>query len=87
MLRFEVCSTHHQGVKDLGKGLKINAKSPDGLVEGIELPENPKIVGIQWHPEKDPQSEASRRLLRGLVQMATSNSSHAGVKKSGDDCK
>jgi putative glutamine amidotransferase len=70
-LEFEVCSTHHQGVKDLGKGLRISAKSPDGLVEGIELPGNPKIIGIQWHPEKDPGSQASRRLLRALVQMAS----------------
>jgi len=74
MLEFEVCSTHHQGVKDLGKGLRISARSPDGLVEGIELPEYPKAIGIQWHPEKDPGSEASRRLLRALVEMATSGS-------------
>jgi gamma-glutamyl-gamma-aminobutyrate hydrolase PuuD len=71
ILEFEVCSTHHQGVKDLGKGLRISAKSPDGLVEGVELPGYPKAIGIQWHPEKDPGSEASRRLLRALVQMAS----------------
>lgn len=71
MLEFEVCSTHHQGVKDLGKGLRISAKSPEGLVEGIELPGYPKVIGIQWHPEKDPGSEASRRLFSALVQMAS----------------
>jgi putative glutamine amidotransferase len=74
MLEFEVPSTHHQVVKELGRGLRISARSPDGLVEGIEMPEYPKVIGIQWHPEKDPRSEASRRLLRGLVQMAASGS-------------
>jgi putative glutamine amidotransferase len=69
MLEFEVCSTHHQVVKALGKGLKISARSPDGLVEGIELPGYPKVIGIQWHPEKDLESEASRRLLKALVEM------------------
>jgi putative glutamine amidotransferase len=74
MLEFEVLSTHHQVVKDLGRGLRVSAKSLDGLVEGIELAGYPKVIGIQWHPEKDPGSEASRRLLRALVEMATSGS-------------
>ena len=69
MLEFEVCSTHHQAIKALGKGLKISARSPDGLVEGIELPGYPKAIGIQWHPEKDPGSKVSRRILRALVEM------------------
>lgn len=73
MLEFEVCSTHHQGVRDLGKGLRVSAKSPDGIVEGIELSGHPKVIGVQWHPEKDPASEASRRLLRALVEMASSS--------------
>jgi putative glutamine amidotransferase len=70
MLEFEVCSTHHQAVKDLGKDLRVSARSADGLVEGIELLGYPKVIGIQWHPEKDPGSEASRRLLRALVEMS-----------------
>jgi gamma-glutamyl-gamma-aminobutyrate hydrolase PuuD len=57
----------------LGKGLRVSAKSPDGIVEGIELSGHPKVIGVQWHPEKDPASEASRRLLRALVEMASSS--------------
>ncbi len=67
---FEVCSTHHQAVKTLGKGLIVNASSPDGLIEGIELPDSPKVIGIQWHPEKDRTSEASKKLFRGFVAWA-----------------
>ncbi len=71
MPEFEVTSTHHQAVKILGKGLKVNARSPDGLVEGIELPDFPKVLGVQWHPEQDPASEASQRLFKGFIALAS----------------
>lgn len=70
MAEFEVSSTHHQAVKTLGKNLQISARSLDGIVEGIELPDHPKAIGIQWHPEKDPHSEPSHRLFQWLVDLA-----------------
>lgn len=70
IVEFEVSSTHHQAVKTLGKSLQISARAPDGIIEGIELPDHPKVIGIQWHPEKDPQSEPSRRLFQAMVDMA-----------------
>jgi len=73
MLEFEVVSTHHQAVKGLGKDVRASAKSPDGLVEGIEVPGNPRAIGIQWHPEKDPTSESSRRIFRALIEMTSSS--------------
>jgi putative glutamine amidotransferase len=72
LAEFEVTSTHHQAVKELGNTLKVNARSPDGLVEGIELPHYPRVIGIQWHPEKDRASEASKRLFKEFVALAGS---------------
>ena len=69
--RLEICSTHHQAVKDLGKNLRVVSRAPDGIVEGIELSGHPKLIGVQWHPEKDPQSEATRRLFKALVNTAS----------------
>ena len=46
-----VNSRHHQGIKVLGQGLQINAAAPDGLIEGIELPGEAFVLGVQWHPE------------------------------------
>ena len=46
-----VNSRHHQGVNEVGKGLVISARASDGLVEGLELPDHPFAVGVQWHPE------------------------------------
>lgn len=48
---FMVNSSHHQAVKDLGAGLKISAKAPDGVIEGIELKDYPFCLGVEWHPE------------------------------------
>jgi len=70
-LRFEICSIHHQAVKDLGRDLRVIARSSDGIIEGIEFPGHPKIIGVQWHPEKDSQSEATRRLFRAHIELAS----------------
>jgi putative glutamine amidotransferase len=48
----QVNSIHGQGIKTLGKGLKVEALAPDGLVEAISCNENGNFaVGVQWHPE------------------------------------
>jgi putative glutamine amidotransferase len=47
-----VNSLHWQGVKRLAPGLLIEAKAPDGLIEGFRVAESPAFaVGVQWHPE------------------------------------
>ena len=47
----EVNSWHHQGIKDLGKGLKIVALADDGMIEAIEYTAASYIYGVQFHPE------------------------------------
>jgi len=51
--RVAVNSFHHQSVKGLGGDLVLSARSPDGVVEGIELPRGTRrfVLGVQWHPE------------------------------------
>ena len=46
-----VNSAHHQSVKKLGKDLLVNAKCPDGVIEGIEHKSHKFCLGVQWHPE------------------------------------
>ncbi|MEZ4824085.1 MAG: gamma-glutamyl-gamma-aminobutyrate hydrolase family protein [Ignavibacteria bacterium] len=61
----KVNSYHHQAIDRLGKGLIVNAKSADDIIEGIEYSDKnnkPFFLGIQWHPERfenlnDPASE------------------------------
>jgi putative glutamine amidotransferase len=46
-----VNSMHHQGIKRLGEGLRSSARSPDGLLEAIEVEDHRFAIGVQWHPE------------------------------------
>jgi putative glutamine amidotransferase len=68
----EVNSFHHQAVKDLGTGLRTVATAPDGVVEGLELPDaEPLVVGVQWHPEElVGHDAAARNLFAALVRAA-----------------
>jgi putative glutamine amidotransferase len=61
-------SYHHQGIKLVGDGLAVSARSDDGLVQAIELEDSPFGVAVQWHPEQDAEEDA--RLFEGLVEAA-----------------
>lgn len=47
----KVNSLHHQGIKTIGQGLDVTGITTDGLIEGIELPGDRCVVGVQFHPE------------------------------------
>jgi putative glutamine amidotransferase len=46
-----VNSYHHQSVKDTAPGLKVVARAPDGVIEGIESVHHPFVIGVQCHIE------------------------------------
>jgi len=48
---FEVTSHHHQGVRELGNGLKVLSKSSDGMIEAVKHESLPWFA-VQWHPER-----------------------------------
>jgi len=58
----QVNSTHHQAVEKPGKGVKISAEAPDGIIEAIEYPGHPFCLGVQWHPEyaADPDGKDAK---------------------------
>lgn len=64
-----VNSTHHQAIDQLGKGLTISARAPDGVVEAIERPGGSFLVGVEWHPEH-LNSELDHNLFKKLVEEA-----------------
>jgi len=50
-----VVSIHHQAVKTLGKGLRVEAaSSDDSIVEAVRLEGKNYVLGVQWHPEFHP---------------------------------
>ena len=47
-----VVSIHHQSIKALGRGLRVEAASAqDGVIEAVRLEGKPFVLGVQWHPE------------------------------------
>ena len=46
-----VNSAHHQAARDEPEGIVVNARAPDGVIEGIEAPRRRFCLGVQWHPE------------------------------------
>ena len=61
------CNTSHkQAMARIGRGLRVIATAPDGIIEGIEDPTMPLWLGVQWHPERlidDPDQLALFKLL------------------------
>jgi putative glutamine amidotransferase len=76
----ETNSSHHQSVREPGKGLRIAARSSDGVVEAVEWTGGDWILGVQWHPERQwPQASSpaapsgvalARALFEALVRAA-----------------
>jgi putative glutamine amidotransferase len=61
----EVNSWHHQSVLEPGRGLRITARAPDGVVEAVESADNSNwVVGVQWHPERMPADALAQALFR-----------------------
>ena len=67
--RVGVNSFHHQAAKRIGEGLTVSATSPDGIVEGLEMPDRTFVVAVQWHPENFwKTSPAFDGLFTGFVE-------------------
>ena len=59
-------SRHHQGLKEAQRApcLMASAYHPeDGIVEALESPEHPWLVGVQCHPEREDEVPKSFRKL------------------------
>jgi putative glutamine amidotransferase len=49
-----VSSIHSQAIKDLGKGLVVEARAEDGTIEAVRSTTLPNVSAVQWHPEFHP---------------------------------
>jgi putative glutamine amidotransferase len=75
-MQLEVNSRHHQAVGKPGGGLLISARAADGIVEGLERPDLPFVVGVQWHPEDLP---AHAGLFQAFASAVRSSVSSSGI--------
>ena len=62
--RVRVNSLHSQGVQTLGKGLDVEARATDGVIEAFRVHAAPRFaVAVQWHPEWKVMSDPFSRAL------------------------
>jgi putative glutamine amidotransferase len=63
--RVHVNSLHGQGVRELGRGLIVEARAPDGVIEAFRVGAGDSFaLALQWHPEwRFAQNPLSRALF------------------------
>jgi putative glutamine amidotransferase len=63
-----VNSLHHQAVKQPADGLRVTARSPDGVIEALESPDG-AVIAVQCHPEElDDAHPWARDLFERFVE-------------------
>ncbi len=61
-----VITSHHQSVDKVGNGLRIAARTDDGVTESIEATDKNFVMGVQWHPERD--FETNKALFKEFIK-------------------
>ena len=71
-----VNSMHHQGIRTLGRNIKVTARSADSLIEGFEATDRDFYVGVQFHPEfltTGENASANLAIFESLIEAANKN--------------
>jgi putative glutamine amidotransferase len=73
----QINTSHHQSIRDLGRGLRVAAIAPDGVIEAVEHePHKHWVVGVQWHPERMKGDALAAALFQALVQATRAAAAH-----------
>ncbi|MHB1173029.1 MAG: gamma-glutamyl-gamma-aminobutyrate hydrolase family protein [Lacisediminihabitans sp.] len=73
---------HHQAIDRVADGLRVSARTDDGIIQAVELNSVPFGVAVQWHPE---ESADDVRLFAGLVDAAKSYRRSSLVETAGGE--
>ena len=68
--RTEGLCHHHQAVDRLGRRMRAVGFAADGTVEAVEVAGQEFALGVQWHPEDNPDDD---RLFEALVEAAAAH--------------
>ena len=61
-------SYHHQAIDTLAPDLIVTGRAPDQTIEAVEHNTKKWIVGVQWHPEDDADTEPDQQnLFNGFI--------------------
>ena len=62
-----VNSFHHQAIKDPAPGLKVLARSTDGVAEAALVEGQDFALAVQWHPEMMYDSDEQLKIAKAFV--------------------
>lgn len=68
--RCRINSLHNQAIDRVGNGLIVSGRDLDGIVQAVEDPQKPFLLGVQWHPEFLLFFRRQRQLFKALVAAA-----------------
>lgn len=82
LTEMQVNTAHREGIVDTPgiEGLVINARAPDGVIEGLEIPAIDFALGVQWHPEFFLDTGSPHLALFEALVAAAGGSLLAGTK-------
>lgn len=67
-----VNTSHHQSIRELGRGLRMAARASDGVSEAVERePDEMRkhwVIGVQWHPERPTHEKMGDALSEVLFR-------------------
>ena len=71
-----VNSYHHQHLRDLPDGVVATTRAGDGVIEAIEIPDAPFVVGVQWELQASWPGTAEVGFLERFVAAAHKKAGH-----------
>jgi putative glutamine amidotransferase len=80
-----VNTSHHQSIRELGRGLRVAARAPDRVTEAVErVPDEMKkhwVMGVQWHPERPAHEKMGDELSESLFRAFMKATREAAARK------
>lgn len=73
MQQIQVNTFHREALVSVSDEVFVSAISPDGIIEAIELPKHRFAIGVQWHPERLLDEQASQSLFSSFVGACNEN--------------
>ncbi|MFH5883427.1 gamma-glutamyl-gamma-aminobutyrate hydrolase family protein [Halalkalibaculum sp. DA3122] len=65
-----VNAMHNQAIDKLAPPLRVVAREKTGIIQAVEQPDAPFLIGVQWHPEYMPHVAGQRNIFKALVDAA-----------------
>jgi putative glutamine amidotransferase len=78
----KINSLHGQAIAELGTGVTVEARAPDGVVEAISMPAAAAwTFGVQWHPEWHTEETPLNKMMFEAFREACSRRHAERVRK------